>query len=243
MSRELAELIEQAGALPAAELLKVVNARYGAQAALASSLGAEDQVLTDLIVKVAPSVQIFSLDTGRLPQETYDTIQAVFDRYGRRIEVLVPDAARVEAMVREHGPNLFYKSPDLRKACCQVRKVEPLKRKLAGLKVWITGLRRQQAVTRGQVNTIEWDESNGLIKLNPLADWTTEQVWDYIRANNVPYNALHDRGYPSIGCAPCTRAVQPGEDLRAGRWWWELPEHKECGLHVKDGRLVRKEIR
>jgi phosphoadenosine phosphosulfate reductase len=155
--------------------------------------------------------------------------------------VLFPDPRDVEAMVNRHGPNLFLQSVELRKECCRVRKVLPLRRELAALDAWVTGLRREQADTRIGLDRIEWDDANGLYKVNPLADWTTEQVWEYIRAHDVPYSRLHERGYPSIGCAPCTRAVDPGEDLRAGRWWWELPEHKECGLHWKDGKLVRKE--
>jgi phosphoadenosine phosphosulfate reductase len=157
-------------------------------------------------------------------------------RYGLEIEVLVPDRLQVEAMAAWHGADLFYDSVENRKLCCHVRKVNVLKRELAGLDAWICGLRREQSVTRTDVQRVEWDDANGLIKINPLADWTTQQVWDYIRANDVPYNVLHDSGYPSIGCAPCTRAIAAGEDIRAGRWWWESPEHKECGLHLGDGK-------
>lgn len=234
----VAELIEQTRGLTPEALLALLAGRFGPRMALATSLGAEDQVLTDMLCKQASNPQVFTLDTGRLPPETYDTIDATNRRYGIRIEMLFPDREQVERMVREGGPNLFYDSVENRKRCCFVRKVEPLRRKLATLDAWITGLRREQAVTRAEVPPVQWDEGNGLIKVNPLADWTTEQVWDYIRRHDVPYNPLHDKGYPSIGCAPCTRAVAPGEDLRAGRWWWEQPEHKECGLHVVDGRLV-----
>jgi phosphoadenosine phosphosulfate reductase len=155
------------------------------------------------------------------------------------IEVLFPHPADVEPMVRDRGPNLFRHSIENRKLCCHARKVKPLERRLAGLEAWITGLRRQQAVTRSDLEVTQWDEAHELIKFNPLADWTEDQIWDYIRTYNVPHSRLHDRGYPSIGCAPCTRAIAPGEDVRAGRWWWEQPEHKECGLHVVDGKLVR----
>jgi phosphoadenosine phosphosulfate reductase len=200
---------------------------------LAASFGAEDVVLIDMLIRLDPTARVFTLDTGRLPAETYSLIDAIRERYGLAVEVYFPQADAVEAMAREHGVNLFYTSIEKRKLCCRVRKVEPLGRALRGLDAWITGLRREQAVTRAQVRKVEVDpEHGGLIKLNPLADWTSEQVWTYIRAHDVPYNALHDRGYPSIGCAPCTRAVEPGEDPRAGRWWWESADTKECGLHV-----------
>jgi phosphoadenosine phosphosulfate reductase len=201
--------------------------------ALAASFGAEDVVLIDMLIRLDPTARVFALDTGRLPAETYSLMDAIRERYGLAVEVYFPQAEAVEAMSREHGVNLFYTSIEKRKLCCRVRKVEPLGRALRGLDAWITGLRREQAVTRAQVRKVEVDpEHGGLIKLNPLADWTSEQVWAYIRAHDVPYNALHDRGYPSIGCAPCTRAVEPGEDPRAGRWWWESADTKECGLHV-----------
>jgi phosphoadenosine phosphosulfate reductase len=198
---------------------------------LASSMAAEDQVLTDMVCRVAPTTKIVTLDTGRLPQETYDVIEATQKHYNRKINVLFPDYRQVEKMIDQHGPNLFFESVENRKLCCHIRKIEPLKRALDGMDVWICGLRKEQSVTRTGLEPIQWDEQFGLIKLSPLLDWTTEQVWDYIRQNNVPYNALHDKGYTSIGCAPCTRAVETGEDIRAGRWWWEQPEHKECGLH------------
>ncbi len=208
--------------------------------ALASSLGAEDQVLTDMLLSINPRARIFTLDTGRLPQETYDTIAETMNRYSMNFEILFPDTTNVEVMESEHSPNLFYNSIENRKLCCHVRKIEPLQRKLKTLDAWICGLRREQAVTRSSIEVIEWDDSNGLVKLNPLAEWTEQAIWDYISEQNVPYNKLHDQGYPSIGCAPCTRAVKPGEDLRAGRWWWETPDSKECGLHMIDGKLARK---
>ncbi|MGE5491691.1 MAG: phosphoadenylyl-sulfate reductase [Actinomycetota bacterium] len=202
-------------------------------ATFANSLGAEDMVLTDLIVKSKLPIEIFSLDTGRLPLETYDLMAKVQEHYGLKLKVYFPQSQGVENFVRENGINAFYDSVELRKGCCYVRKVEPLKRALAGKKAWITGLRAQQAATRVGLPVREFDEGNGLEKFNPLADWTEKEVWAYIKQNNVPYNALHDKFYPSIGCAPCTRAVTPGEDIRSGRWWWENPESKECGLHVK----------
>jgi phosphoadenosine phosphosulfate reductase len=239
MSQDLALQLERETSGVAAEpLLAHMVRRFGDRVALASSLGAEDQVVTDMLSRIAAAPNIFTLDTGRLPPETYDTIDATNKRYGLKIRVAFPDREQVEAMTLEHGPNLFYASIENRKRCCQVRKIVPLRRELDRLDAWITGLRREQSQTRVEVRRIEWDSANGLIKVNPLADWTTDEVWNYIREHNVPYNALHDRGYPSIGCAPCTRAVGPGEGIRAGRWWWELPEQKECGLHLKDGRFV-----
>ena len=208
----------------------------------ASSLGAEDMVLTDLIHTDALPIEVFTLDTGRLPEETHALIDAIGERYGKRPRVYFPQPAAVEAYVSRHGMNGFYGGVELRKACCHVRKVEPLRRALAEKKAWITGLRREQSSTRGDLEIETFDAVNGLMKFSPLAGWSNEQVWDYIRAHKVPYNALHDRGYPSVGCAPCTRAVAAGEDIRAGRWWWENPQHKECGLHLGSGqRLVRKQ--
>ncbi len=202
-------------------------------AVFANSLGAEDMVLTDLIVKAGLPIEIFSLDTGRLPAETYDLMAAVDKHYGLKLKVYFPQSQATEEFVRTHGINAFYDSVEMRKACCFVRKVEPLRRALASKKAWITGMRAQQAATRTELAVQEFDAGNALEKFNPLADWTEKEVWTYIKENGVPYNALHDRFYPSIGCAPCTRAISPGEDVRAGRWWWENPESKECGLHVK----------
>lgn len=202
--------------------------------ALACSFQAEESVLIDMMHAIRGSdFRIFTLDTGRLNQETYDCMDAIRQRYGIHIEVFFPDASQVESMVRNYGLNLFYKSVEFRKMCCGIRKVEPLNRALGSLDAWITGLRREQAVTRGAVQKVEIDKDHGeIVKLNPLADWSEKQVWDYIRENQLPYNKLHDQGYPSIGCAPCTRAIKLGEDIRAGRWWWETPESKECGLHA-----------
>lgn len=214
-------------------LLKYLLEEMGDKIALSSSLGPEDQVLTDMLAKTGKNFNIFTLDTGRLFPETYSLIDSTNMRYGIKIKVYFPESASVEKMVAESGVNLFYESIEKRRLCCHVRKIEPLKRAFEGLDAWICGLRHEQSVTRRDVQRIEWDEANGLIKVNPLIDWSEEQVWDYIRRNSVPYNKLHDQGFPSIGCQPCTRAVKPGEDIRAGRWWWESPDHKECGLHKR----------
>lgn len=213
------------------EVLDWFLGEYKGKIALASSMGAEDQVLTDMIVKIDPAVKIFTLDTGRLFYETYELIEKTNLRYKINVDIYFPDSSQVQQMVNTKGINLFFQSIENRKECCNVRKIEPLKRAFKGLEVWICGLRREQSSTRTQNQLVEWDEANGLIKLNPLIDWTDQQVWDYIKQNNVPYNILHDKGFPSIGCQPCTRAIFPGEDVRAGRWWWENPETKECGLH------------
>jgi phosphoadenosine phosphosulfate reductase len=221
-------------ALAAAEIVAWALPRFNPRLALACSFQAEESVLIDLMHRVrGTDFRVFTLDTGRLNQETYDCMDAIGERYGVQVEVFFPAATGVEKMVREDGLNLFYKSVELRKLCCGVRKVEPLNRALKHLDAWMTGLRREQAITRTDVHKIELDKDHGdIIKINPLVDWSYENVWDYIRENNVPYNRLHKQGYPSIGCAPCTRAVKPGEDLRAGRWWWENPKTKECGLHL-----------
>ncbi|MBM4396408.1 MAG: phosphoadenylyl-sulfate reductase [Deltaproteobacteria bacterium] len=213
--------------------------RRGPGRVLASSLSAEDQVLAEQAAGLDPRPAFFTLDTGRLFPESYDLVERTRERYGVAIEVVFPERAEVEAMVSAHGVNLFYRSPELRRRCCDVRKVAPLRRRLAGLSAWITGLRRGQAATRTEIARVERDAANGLVKVNPLADWDEAAVWAHVHDRGVPYNPLHDRGFPSIGCAPCTRAVAPGEDPRAGRWWWERPEQKECGLHARDGRLVR----
>ena len=204
-----------------------------APAAFASSFGAEDMVLTDLIARRFPGIGIFTLDTGRLPEETHRLMQAVKERYQIRLGVYFPDSRALENYHVANGVNAFYRGVELRQACCHIRKVEPLARALAGKRAWITGLRRDQAAGRADLPEEGYDADHGLYKFNPLAGWTQAEVWEYIRRFEVPYNALHDRGYPSIGCAPCTRAVAAGEDIRAGRWWWENPEGKECGLHQR----------
>jgi len=206
--------------------------------ALSASFGApEGMVLLDLMHQLELGARVFTLDTGRLPQATHDLIDRVRDRYGVQVEVVFPDPAEVVQMVRERGQNLFYESVENRQLCCRVRKVEPMRRYFAtaGIDAWVAGLRRDQGVTRQDAARVEVDETNGgLLKINPLVDWTHEQVWDYVREHNVPVNRLHKQGYPSVGCDPCSRAIQPGEDVRAGRWWWENPETKECGIHVDE---------
>lgn len=222
---------ELAGKPPEAILRYAADFFGSGTIAFASSFGAEDQVITDVIHRECLDIPVFTLDTGRLPEETYELLAATRKRYSTGIEVLFPERSDVESMVTAYGPNLFYESIEKRKECCRVRKVEPLRRKLSSLKAWVCGLRREQSVTRTGVAPIEWDDAFGLFKINPLADVTEAWVWEYIRTNGVPFNALHDRGYPSIGCAPCSRAILPGEDIRAGRWWWEQAVHRECGLH------------
>jgi phosphoadenosine phosphosulfate reductase len=208
-------------------------------AVFASSLAAEDMVLTDLILKAGLPIGIFSLDTGRLHPETLAVLDQVKAQYDYEVEVFRPNPEQVSAYIAAKGENAFYDSVELRRECCSIRKVEPLGRALKGKKAWVTGQRRAQSSTRAELAVQERDAAHGMEKFNPLADWSEQDVWDYIKANNVPYNALHDQGFPSIGCAPCTRAIQPGEDVRAGRWWWENPDSKECGLHFVDGKLIR----
>jgi phosphoadenosine phosphosulfate reductase len=219
-------------------ILERVASEYS-PAVFASSLAAEDMVLTDMILKSGLPIGIFSLETGRLHKETLAVIDQVKAHYGHDITLYRPRAELVDEYVTTNGLNAFYDSVEMRKGCCYVRKVEPLGRALAGKKAWVTGQRRAQSTTRAELAVQEDDAAHGMQKFNPLADWSEQDVWDYIRANKVPYNALHDRGYPSIGCEPCTRAIQPGEDVRAGRWWWENADSKECGLHLVDGKLIR----
>jgi phosphoadenosine phosphosulfate reductase len=217
--------------LKAEEILAKAITLFGKNITFATSLGAEDQVITYMISKIDKSANIITLDTGRVFPETYDLLHRTVNRYGINIKSYYPDTTQVEEMVNTKGINLFYESIENRKLCCHVRKIVPLRRALKGMDAWITGLRRAQSVTRTELKIVEWDASNGLIKINPLLEWSEEQVWDFIKNNNIPYNKLHDQGFPSIGCQPCTRAIEKGEDLRAGRWWWEMPDSKECGLH------------
>jgi phosphoadenosine phosphosulfate reductase len=189
-------------------------------------------VLLDVIATHVSKIEVFTLDTGRLPEETHALLDTARDRYSISIHTYFPETGSVEAWIAQNGPNGFYRSTAQRLQCCHIRKVEPLKRALSGKKSWITGLRRGQSASRQNLEIESWDQDNGLLKVNPLLDWTSEDVWSYLKTNGVPYNALHDRGYPSIGCAPCTRAVAPGEDIRGGRWWWEEASKKECGLHL-----------
>ena len=213
------------------EVLKYFAGKCPGKAAFSTSLGAEDQVILHMIADLHLPVKVFTLDTGRLFPEIYDLLDISVKKYGIPIDIVFPEAKKVERMVNEKGINLFYDSIENRKLCCSIRKTEPLKKALRGMEVWISGLRREQSVTRQELELTEWDEANAVLKVQPLHDWTDEMVWQYIREHRVPYNTLHDKGFPSIGCQPCTRAILPGEDIRAGRWWWENPETRECGLH------------
>lgn len=234
-----ARIPDEIEALSAEHVLAWALDAFRPSIAIGTSFAAEGVVLIDMLSRLTSRVRVFTLDTGRLMPETYAVMEAIRERYDVDIEVLFPQTAGVEAMTREHGVNLFYRSVEARQRCCAVRKIEPLRRALRGLDAWITGLRREQAATRAEVRKVEIDAGHGdIVKVNPLADWTWARVWSYIRAHDVPYNALHDLGYPSIGCAPCTRAVTPGEDHRAGRWWWEEGRAvKECGLHSGRSRV------
>jgi len=205
----------------------------------ASSLAAEDMVLTDLILRKGLPISIFTLETGRLHAQTLEMLVRIKQTYDYDVVTYRPEPEMLQTYVQQNGLNAFYESVQMRKECCRIRKVEPLKRALAGNKAWVTGQRRAQSSTRIDLQMQEQDTAHEMIKFNPLADWSEEDVWHYILSNKVPYNPLHDQGYPSIGCEPCTRSIEPGEDVRAGRWWWENPLSKECGLHVVDGKLIR----
>ncbi len=231
LTTELAASVEQK-AEQVLRLLKDASLTLN-RISFANSFGAEDMVLTDIILRNQLAIRIFSLDTGRLPVETYDLMAQVESHYQTKLDVYFPQHAAVETYIKEHGINAFYDSIDLRKSCCYMRKVEPLQRALAGQDAWVTGMRAAQASTRASLPVREFDEGNKLEKFNPLSDWTEQEVWAYVHLHQVPYNQLHEQFYPSIGCAPCTRAIAMGEDVRAGRWWWEDPLNKECGLHVK----------
>ena len=206
---------------------------FGDRIVLSTSLGLEDQVITEMVLRQKRDTEVFTLDTGRLFPETYDLIARTNKFFGIRMKIYFPDPEKVEEMVAGHGINLFYDSVENRKMCCGIRKVAQLPRAFQGKEAWICGLRKDQSVSRFFSKLVEWDANNGLIKINPLIKWTIKDVWDYIKSHNIPYNLLHDRGFPSIGCEPCTRAIEPGEDERAGRWWWEMQGHKECGLHQR----------
>jgi len=222
---------EEFSGMPAEAILSKMLELHGKKAVFSTSFGAEDQVITHMLAQINKEAAIFTLDTGRMFPETYEVFEKTEARYGISIKLFFPDFKAVEHMVQTRGINLFYHSIENRKLCCSIRKIEPLKRALKGNEVWITGLRKEQSPTRHDMRFAEWDGANKIIKVNPLLNWTEAQIWDYIHENKIPYNALHDKGFPSIGCQPCTRAVEPGEDIRAGRWWWENPESKECGLH------------
>jgi phosphoadenosine phosphosulfate reductase len=229
----ISELNEKLKNQPADEVLRFFIREFKGRIGFSTSLGAEDQVITKIITDIDNGVNIFTLDTGRMFPETYDLLEITRQRYKVQIKVFFPDRNAVEEMVNHKGINLFYESIENRKLCCHIRKIEPLSRALENIDVWISGLRREQSVTREDLALVEWDNALQKIKLNPLIDWKSEDLWEYIRQHNIPYNPLHDKGFPSIGCQPCTRAIDPGEDIRAGRWWWENPDMKECGLHKK----------
>lgn len=226
--------LEQKAARAREQLSAAVRAH--GRVVYANSLGAEAMVLTDIICTHVPEIEMFSIDTGRLPPETHEVMQRLEQRYGLRLRVVHPDAHALDALTAAQGVNGFYRSLDARLACCHVRKIEPFRRAIAGYSAWVTGVRREQSAARAQARAIEWDAEHGLYKVSPLLEWTHQQVWQYIHARQLPYNALHDRQFPSIGCAPCTRAIQPGESHRAGRWWWEQSESRECGLHPRAAR-------
>jgi len=235
---DLSEL-ERLEQVSAPSLLEWAIAEFGSSLAIATAFQAEGMVILDMASRIPGRVRVLTLDTGRLPEETYQMIETVRERYGITVETVAPDTAEVEAMVRLHGPNLFYREVALRNLCCEVRKVRPLERKLRELKAWVAGLRRGQNESRADVRKIE--EIEGKLKLSPLADWTAADVSEYIRRHDVPVHPLYAAGYRSIGCAPCTRAVAAGEDERAGRWWWELDASKECGIHfTPEGKAERK---
>ncbi len=217
--------------MDAFEILSFLVGQHPGRLAFSSSLGAEDQVVTHMLCQLGAENCIFTLDTGRMFPETYDLIAKTSARYKFRMRIFFPDAEKVEEMVNSKGINLFYESIENRKLCCNIRKVEPLRRALKGNEIWITGLRREQSSTRTEMEVAAYDPAHQIIKVNPLINWTLDQVWSYIKDHRIPYNTLHDKGFPSIGCQPCTREVMPGEDLRAGRWWWENPDTRECGLH------------
>jgi phosphoadenosine phosphosulfate reductase len=230
--QNISDLEARFQSLSAADGLGLIADLFSGKVVFSTSLGQEDQVITQLITTQNLSIQIFSLDTGRLFPETLELLSRTESKYKTRIKVYYPTTSSVEKLVSEIGINGFYESVDNRKSCCFVRKVEPLKRALAGNEIWITGLRAEQSANRSEMKRIEWDEANQIIKYNPLMDWTFDQMIAYINEHKIPYNPLHDQGFVSIGCAPCTRAILPGEDARAGRWWWEESK-KECGLHAR----------
>ena len=231
MMSELEDIKQQIQGLdPVAALSSLAN-QFPGQIVFSTSFGWEDQVITHMIFTNNPPIKVFTLETGRLFPETYYVWNRTMEMYEKPIHAYYPNSELLEKMVNAKGPSSFYESVENRKECCGIRKVEPLKRALSGNKCWVTGIRAEQSVNRHDMHNLEWDEQNNLIKFHPIYDWTLDQVKEYIRIHNVPYNTLHDRGFPSIGCQPCTRAVQPGEDFRAGRWWWEDQSKKECGLH------------
>ncbi len=232
LEAQVADLRRDLAGLPALEIIRAVTQRFPGKVAFSTSFGIEDQALSHLIFAHELPVRVFTLDTGRNFQETYSTWNKTLIRYGQPIEAYAPLAASVEALVAKKGPNSFYESIDNRKECCHIRKVEPLARALAGTHIWLTGIRAEQSANRQHMHPVEWDAGHQLIKVHPLFDWTWADTVAFTQQHGVPVSPLHQQGFVSIGCAPCTRAIQPGEDFRAGRWWWENPDAKECGLHT-----------
>lgn len=233
-TREIISLNEQLTDRSPKEIIEFAFKKFGqSKVILASSLSIEDQVLYDHFIKINKEARVFFLDTGRHFQSTYDLLQATIERYCSKIEIYAPNTNDLETMIQEHGPNSFYENVDLRKKCCEIRKTQPLRRVLKTVNAWVCGLRTEQSPTRKHVNVVEWDDLHGIVKLNPLAKWKEKEVWDYIYANALPFNRLYKSGFKSIGCEPCTRAVKEGDDVRAGRWWWENSASKECGLHAR----------
>lgn len=232
LKSKVSKLAGKAKSLSIDEMLKYVVEKFKDEVTFSTSFSYEDQVITHKILRASLPVNIFTLDTGRLFPETYSLWSATNERYYTHIKAYYPDHIQIEKFVAEKGPNSFYESVENRKGCCYIRKVEPLKRALKGNSIWITGLRSEHSTDRKDIPQVEWDETNGVIKFHPLLHWTFDDVKEYIKLNKIPYNPLHDKGFVSIGCAPCTRAIKPGEDFRAGRWWWEDADKKECGLHV-----------
>ncbi len=231
MKETITELNKRFEKYSAEDILQYLIDQYPEKIIFTSSMGIEDQVITGMLAGFDKNPDIIMLDTGRLFYEVYDLIEKTENRYNIKIKIFFPDFKEVEEMVNSKGINLFYDNIENRKQCCRIRKTEPLSRAIADYKVWVTGLRTEQSTTRKNLKIVEWDSVNNIIKINPLLNWTNDDIWDYVHEHKVPYNPLHDKGYPSIGCQPCTRSVQPGEEVRAGRWWWESPETKECGLH------------
>lgn len=234
LNNSVPHLLHQLNGLSIADFLKLITSEFPGQVTFSSSFSYEDQVISHEILSNKLPVKIFTLDTGRMFAETYSTWNSTNEQYSTKIKAYYPEQAPLQKLVEERGPNSFYESIQNRKDCCFIRKVEPLKRALAGNAIWITGLRAEHSPDRQDLPIIEWDESNKIIKYHPILHWTTEEVKLYINQNHIPYNPLHDKGFVSIGCQPCTRATRPGEDFRAGRWWWEDADKKECGLHVHE---------
>jgi phosphoadenosine phosphosulfate reductase len=234
------EILLKINGLNESASLHLLSDRFQGTSVFSTSFSLEDQVITDMLIKNELPVEIFTLDTGRLFPETYSTWTQTLEKYNNRVIAYYPDAAALQEFVEQKGPNSFYESAENRKSCCHIRKVEPLQRALKGKKLWITGIRSEHSPNRHDMQPVEWDGVNQVLKYHPLLHWTTEQIKEYISQNNIPYNPLHDKGFVSIGCAPCTRAIKPGEDFRAGRWWWEDSSKKECGLHVHEQAAVKE---